>query len=70
MATAALEARTASHSETDVLTLEELRAALKISRSQLYKVLPRLKVSYALGEKSPRVVWGDVLAYLRETSEN
>lgn len=59
-----------SYAETDVLTMDELCVALKISKSQLYKVVRKLKVSYALGPQCPRVVWGDVLEYIRTTSES
>lgn len=57
----------ASYAETDVLTIEELAAAAKVSRSTIFKVLPKLPVSYALGDKTPRVIFGDFLAYLRAT---
>lgn len=56
-----------SYAETDVLTVEELAAAAKVSRTTIFKVLPKLPVSYGLGDHVPRVIYGDFLAYLRET---
>lgn len=56
-----------SYAETDVLTLEEFCRAVKIGRTKLFEVLPKLPVSYALGRQSPRIVWGRFLEYLRET---
>ena len=56
-----------SYAETDVLTLDELCAAAKIGRTKLFEILPKLPVSYGLGDKSPRVIWGDFLEYLRQT---
>jgi hypothetical protein len=55
------------HQETDVLTPAECMRALKIGASQWYVVAPSLPVSYALGKKSPRYVWGEVLKYLKRT---
>lgn len=55
------------HAETDVLTPDECRRALKIGASQWYVVAPSLPVSYALGKKSPRYVWGEVLKFLKRT---
>lgn len=54
------------HVETDVLTASECRTALKLSWSHWYVVSPSLPVSYALGKKSPRYIWGEVLKYLRQ----
>lgn len=54
-------------SETEVLKPDECRAALKLSRAQWFRIAPKLPVTYALGEKTPRYIWGDVLAYLRRT---
>lgn len=59
--------RRRAYATTDVLTLEEFCAAVKIGRTKLFKVLPKLPVSYALGSQSPRIIWGDFLDYLRET---
>lgn len=59
--------RRTSYAETDVLTLEEFAAAVKIGKTKLFEVLPKLPVSYALGSQSPRIIWGDFLEYLRRT---
>lgn len=56
-----------SYAETDVLTIDELAAAAKVSRATIFRVLPKLPVSYGLGDKIPRVIYGDFLKYLRET---
>lgn len=54
-----------SHAETDVLTIKELAIAAKVSESKLFELLPKLPVSYSLGDRMPRVIWGDFLDYLR-----
>lgn len=56
-----------SYAVTDVLTIDELAAAAKVSRTTIFKVLPKLPVSYGLSDSLPRVIWGDFLEYLRET---
>lgn len=53
--------------ETDVLVAEECRRGLKLSKAQWFRVAPTLPVSYALGDKSPRYIWGEILAHLRRT---
>lgn len=55
------------HAETDVLTATECRLALKVSWSHWYTIAPSLPVSYALGKKSPRYIWGQILKYLERT---
>jgi hypothetical protein len=45
----------------------ECRAALKLSWSHWYVVAPSLPVSYALGKKSPRYIWGQILKFLERT---
>lgn len=55
------------YAETDVLTVDELAAAAKVSRRQIFNVLPKLPVSYGLGDKTPRVIYADFLEYLRKT---
>lgn len=60
----------ASYAETDVLTIGELARAAKVSRTTIFKVLPKLPVSYGLGDGLPRVIWGDFLAYLRQTRQD
>lgn len=55
--------------ENVVLTPQECRKALKISRAQWFRIAPKLPVSYALGDRCPRYVWPDVVAYLRTTRE-
>lgn len=55
------------HAETDVLTADECRKALKVSRSHWYTIAPSLPVSYALGTQSPRYIWGQILKYLERT---
>lgn len=52
---------------TDVLTVDELAAFAKVSRTTIFKVLPKLPVSYGLGDKMPRIIVGDFLEYLRQT---
>jgi hypothetical protein len=61
------ELRKPPFAETDVLTISELCLALQVSRTTVFRVLRKLPVSYGLGEKTPRVIWGDMLQYLRET---
>lgn len=56
-----------SYALTDILTVDELAAAAKVSRTTIFKVLPKLPVSYGLGDSLPRVIWGDFLEYLRQT---
>lgn len=56
-----------AHAETEVLTADECRKALKLSCAQWYRKAPTLPVSYALGEASPRYIWGDILEHLRRT---
>lgn len=63
-------AQRATYSETDVLTPEELATALKIGKTKVFQVMPKLPVSYALGDHLPRFIWGDVLQYLRDTNIN
>jgi hypothetical protein len=53
--------------ETDVLTSAECRAALKVSETHWYTIAPSLPVSYALGKKSPRYIWGQILKFLERT---
>ena len=55
------------HADNDVLTAEELRAALKLSGRQFSRVSSKLPVSYALGRQSPRYIYGEVLRFLRRT---
>lgn len=55
------------YADNDVLTAEEMRPALRLSWRQWYRVAPSLPVSYALGKKSPRYIYGEVLTYLRRT---
>lgn len=55
-----------SYSETDVLTLDEFCAAVKIGKTKLFEILPGLPVSYALGKASPRIIWGDALKHIRD----
>ena len=56
-----------SYAETDVLTIDELAIAAKVSRTKLFELLPKLPVSYGLGDRLPRIIWGDFLEYLRQT---
>lgn len=56
-----------SYAETDILTVDELAAAAKVDRATLYRVFPKLPVSYGLGDRTPRVIYGDFLKYLRDT---
>lgn len=56
------------YAETDILTLDELADAAKVGRTTIFKVLPKLPVSYGLGDKIPRVIYGDFLKYLRDTA--
>ena len=51
----------------DVLTIEELRDALRLSERQWSRVAPLLPISYLLGKQSPRVIYGEVLTVLRRT---
>lgn len=51
----------------EVLTPAEVRARLRISKRQWYRVAPSLPVSYALGKKSPRYVWRHVVAFIERT---
>lgn len=53
--------------ESDVLEGEECRRGLKLSERAWYRVAPSLPVSYALGQHSPRYIWGEVLKYLART---
>jgi hypothetical protein len=55
------------HADNDVLTAEEMRAALKLSERQWSRVAPTLPVSYALGRQTPRYVYGEVVNFLRKT---
>lgn len=55
------------HADNDVLTAEEMRLALKLSRRQWSRVGPKLPCSYALGAQSPRFIYGEVLNFLRIT---
>lgn len=55
------------HADNDVLTASELREALRLSERQWDRVAPHLPVSYILGKKSPRYIYGEVLNYLRRT---
>jgi hypothetical protein len=55
------------HHETDVLTSAECRRALKVSETHWYEIAPSLPVSYALGKKSPRYIWGQILKFLERT---
>lgn len=54
--------------ETDVLTAEECREGLGLSRSQWFRVAPTLPGTYALGGRTPRYVWGSVLEFLKRTA--
>lgn len=56
------------YAETDILTIDELADAAKVGRTTIFKVLPKLPVSYGLGGKTPRVIYGDFLRYLRDTT--
>lgn len=56
-----------SYAETDVLTIDELAVAAKCSRTTIFKLLAKLPVSYGLGDRMPRVIFGDFLQYLRDT---
>jgi hypothetical protein len=51
----------------DVLTAEQVRVALQISPRQFTRIAPQLPVSYALGNQTPRYIYGEVLAYLKRT---
>jgi hypothetical protein len=55
------------YADTAVLTPAECRAALKVSETHWYEIAPSLPVSYALGKKSPRYIWGQILKYLERT---
>jgi hypothetical protein len=55
----------AKYAETDILDMDELAAAAKVSRAKLFEKLPELPVSYSLGDRSPRIIYGDFLKYLR-----
>jgi hypothetical protein len=55
------------HADNDVLTAEEMRAALRCSERQWSRIAPKLPVSYLLGPQSPRYIYGEVLTALRKT---
>lgn len=62
--------RRGAYNEFSVLDPQDLTIVMKCSMSQVMKLLPKLSVSYALGPKSPRVIMGDLLQYLRDTNIN
>jgi hypothetical protein len=55
------------HADNDVLTTDEMRAALRLSERQWSRVSAHLPVSYAFGKQSPRYVYGEVVKYLCRT---
>lgn len=48
-----------------VLTREQLAAALGVSPDTVERN-GAIPVSYALGPRSPRYIWGDVVAWIRQ----
>lgn len=55
------------YADNDVLTAEQMRAALQLSLRQWERYAAMLPVSYALGKQTPRYVYGEVINYLRKT---
>lgn len=56
--------------DNDVLVADELRNALKLSESQWWRVAAKLPVTYALGPRSPRYIYGEVVKALAVTQIN
>ena len=48
-----------------ILTKEQVAAALGVSPDTIERN-PSIPVTYALGQRSPRYVWGDVVAWMRK----
>lgn len=62
--------RRGAYTESSVLAPPDIQIVMKCSMAQVMRLLPKLPVSYALGTKSPRVILGDLLQYLRDTNIN
>jgi hypothetical protein len=56
------------YADNDILTPAEMRAALKISPRQWYRVAPLLPHTTVLGKRSTRFIYRDVIEYLRKWS--
>lgn len=56
--------------DNDILVADELRNALKLSESQWWRVAPKLPVTYALGRRLPRYIYGEVVRALAVTQMN
>jgi hypothetical protein len=50
-----------------ILTREQLAGALGVSPDTVERH-GAIPVSYALGPRSPRYIWGDVVAWMRQAS--